>query len=58
MKSLSEFQGYSPVFHEPTTLPEFFKTNLLSPARVVKAFLNDPQGHIRIFYYQYLRLCF
>jgi len=30
----------------------------VDPARVVKVFSNDPQANIRIFYYQYLKLCF
>jgi hypothetical protein len=30
----------------------------VDPARVVKAFYNDPQANIRVFYYQYLKLCF
>jgi hypothetical protein len=46
------------VFREGRALPPFFDTNLVDPGRVVKEFLNDPQSHIRIFYYQYLRICF
>jgi hypothetical protein len=58
MKSLDQFQGYREIFKEPRTLPPFFDTNLVDPARVVKIFENDPQASIRIFYYQYLKLCF
>jgi hypothetical protein len=58
MKSLSEFAADGEVFQEAAVLPEFFESNLVDPARVVKVFANDPQGHIRIFYYQYLKLCF
>jgi hypothetical protein len=39
-------------------LPAFFDQNLVDPARVVKVFYDDPQAHIRVFYYQYLKLCF
>jgi hypothetical protein len=28
------------------------------PARVVKVLRDDPQASIRVFYYQYLKLCF
>jgi hypothetical protein len=58
MRSLSEFATYQEVFKNATGLPAFFDSNLVDPGRVVKSFLNDPQAHIRIFYYQYLRLCF
>ena len=30
----------------------------MDPARVVKVFHNDPQANIRVFYFQYLKLCF
>jgi hypothetical protein len=33
-------------------------TNLVDDSRVVKYFHDDPQANIRIFYYQYLKLCF
>jgi hypothetical protein len=58
MRSLSEFSTYQEVFKNASALPTFFESNLVDPGRVVKSFLNDPQAHIRIFYYQYLRLCF
>lgn len=58
MKSLSQFASHKEVFRQPRTLPVFFQTNLVDPARVVKFFENDPQAQIRIFYYQYLKLCF
>lgn len=59
MRSLEEFstEGES-IFKDAKDLPSFFKDNLLNPARVVKVFRNDPQANIRIFYYQYLKLCF
>lgn len=46
------------IFVDATVLPAFFDSNLVDPARVVKVFLNDPQANIRVFYYQYLKLCF
>jgi len=58
MKSLNEFAEQREVFQDAAVLPEFFETNLVDPARVVKVFANDPQAHIRIFYYQYLKLSF
>jgi hypothetical protein len=60
MRSLQDFASTDsqPLFPEATTLPDFFHNNLVDPARVVKAFHNDPQANIRIFYYQYLKLCF
>jgi hypothetical protein len=58
MKSLNQFEGHKEIFRDPAVLPPFFETNLVDPARVVKVFENDPQAEIRIFYYQYLKLCF
>lgn len=60
MRSLDDFASDEPgtLFKDATRLPEFFLSNLLDPARVVKVFYNDPQANIRIFYYQYLKLCF
>ena len=58
MRSLDSFKGYREVFTDARLLPAFFQTNLVDPARVVKVFQNDPQAEIRIFYYQYLKLCF
>jgi hypothetical protein len=46
------------MFEDASNLPVFFKNNLVDPARVVKVFHNDPQANIRVFYYQYLKLCF
>ena len=46
------------VFRDPQRLPYFFEQNLIDPARVVKVFTDDPQAHIKVFYYQYLKLCF
>jgi hypothetical protein len=58
MRSLREFVERHEVFKDPQHLPEFFEQNLVDPARVVKVFLDDPQAHIKVFYYQYLKLCF
>lgn len=58
MRSLNEFGEPREVFSTPTHLPAFFDDNLVDPARVVKVFLDDPQAHIRVFYYQYLKICF
>lgn len=60
MRSLSEFaSGEGGVlWEEARSLPEFFQHNLVDPARVVKVFSDDVQANIRIFYYQYLKLCF
>lgn len=60
MKSLQDFASNDneSLFPEAKTLPDFFHHNLVDPARVVKVFTNDPQANIRIFYYQYLKLCF
>lgn len=59
-KSLEEFRVTKPkdIFETPTTLPAFFEENLKDDARVIKIFSNDPQANLRIFYYQYLKLCF
>ena len=59
-KSLREFQtpGTAALFSDAESFPEFFKKNLLDDARVIKVFRDDPQANIRVFYYQYLRLCF
>ena len=58
MRSLREFADQQEVFNDPQRLPEFFEHNLVDPARVLKLFVDDPQAHIRVFYYQYLKLCF
>lgn len=58
MRSLADFEQPQEVFLHAEKLPAFFEDNLVDPARVVKSFPNDTQAHIRIFYYQYLRLCF
>ena len=58
MKALADFEQPQDVFMHAENLPAFFNDNLVDPARVVKHFLDDTQAHIRIFYYQYLRLCF
>ena len=46
------------LFINADRLPDFFSSNLVDPTRVVKAFKNDPQANLRVFYYQYLKLCF
>lgn len=38
--------------------PEFFKSNLQSPNRILKVFKNDPHSNIRIFYFQLLRVTY
>lgn len=58
MKSLNQFAGHEEVFKIAVKLPSFFDDQLVDKARIVMAFENDPQAHIRIFYYQYLKLCF
>lgn len=58
MRSLQEFRSPQDVYKTPDSLPPFFDENLVDPARVVKVFVEDPQAHIRVFYYQYLKLCF
>ena len=58
MRSLKQFAGFQEVFKTPQQLPEFFDQNLVDPHRVVKVFLEDPQAHLRVFYYQYLKICF
>lgn len=60
MRELDDFAtpNPQPLFQEAEVLPIFFEHNLLDPARVVKVFKNDPQANIRVFYYQYLKLCF
>lgn len=60
MRSLEDFpgEGGEALFPDAQQLPDFFEHNLVDPARVVKGFLNDPQANIRVFYYQYLKLCF
>jgi len=60
MRDLEDFATPDPrpIFPDADSLPVFFENNLIDPARVVKVFRNDPQGNIRIFYYQYLKLCF
>lgn len=62
MKTLDSFATSSPrtadIFRDALHLPAFFEHNLIDPSRVVKHFSNDPQANIRVFYYQYLKLCF
>jgi hypothetical protein len=58
MRSLQEFVENKEAFRTPHKLPEFFLENLVDPNRVVKSFIDDPQAHIRVFYYQYLKICF
>jgi hypothetical protein len=60
MRNLQEFEvtNGQTIFNEATKLPSFFDSNLVEPTRVVKLFENDVQANIRVFYYQYLKLCF
>jgi hypothetical protein len=60
MRSLQDFAEEQPgnIFIDADKLPAFFDSNLVEPSRVVKVFHNDPQANIRVFYYQYLKLCF
>jgi len=60
MRNLQDFA--TPItrslFQDACNLPAFFQNNLVNTARVVKVFHCDPQANIRVFYYQYLKLCF
>lgn len=61
MKTLDNFANTNndpEIFPNAKILPPFFENNLVDPARVVKHFRADPQANIRVFYYQYLKLCF
>jgi len=60
MRNLQDFatNNQGKLFKDAQNLPVFFQNNLVDPARVVKVFHNDPQANIRVFYYQYLKLCF
>ena len=59
-KPLSAFEtpGLTQVFEDAVDFPQFFKNNLVDDARIIKVFKNDPQANIRVFYYQYLKICF
>ena len=46
------------IFEDAQDYPQFFKNNLVDDARIIKVFKDDPQANIRVFYYQYLKLCF
>ena len=62
MKKLSDFKSVMKrpqLFTDSTnTPPLFLETNLVDPARVIKVFSQDPYAYIRIFYFQFLKLCF
>jgi hypothetical protein len=60
MRTLQDFASPAErdLFQDASNLPEFFQNNLVDAARVVKVFHYDPQATIRVFYYQYLKLCF
>ena len=45
-----------PIAEEP--LPQFLNENLLDDDRQIRYFFKDPQASLRVFYYQYLKLCF
>lgn len=59
-KSIREFKRSSEeqTFPEAVTYPSFFDKHLVHPGRKIKALLNDPNANIRVFYFQYLMLCF
>jgi hypothetical protein len=60
MRSLQDFavSESTNIFVDADKLPAFFENNLVEASRVVKVFRDDPQANIRVFYYQYLKLCF
>lgn len=39
-------------------LPIFLNENLLDEARTIKVFQDDSVAYIKIFYFQFLKLCF
>lgn len=39
-------------------LPQFLNQNLVDDARTVKIFLDDDLAYVKIFYFQFLKLCF
>lgn len=39
-------------------IPAFLQENLLDEARCVKIFVNDDYAMMKIFYFQFLKLCF
>lgn len=59
-KSLRQFRANPPVpvFVEATAYPPFFNRHLVHKSRRIKALLNDPNANIRVFYFQYLMLCY
>lgn len=59
-KSIKQIKNTSnkPVFAEAVTYPSFFDKHLINSTRRIKALLNDPNANIRVFYFQYLMLCF
>lgn len=47
------------VFSDATGhLPRFLQENLLDDARCVKLFCNDDHAVMKVFYFQFLKLCF
>ena len=61
-KSLKDFKSKlknPKIFNEPIgQLPTFLKQNLVDDARNIKVFKNDEHAYIKIFYFQFLKLCF
>lgn len=62
MKKLRDFKSMIKKTHPfqelKTEVPEFLEENLVDPARVINIFSGDPYAFIRIFYFQFLKLCF
>jgi hypothetical protein len=60
IRNLREFFSldHPPLFENAYDLPTFFDSNLVDDCRVVKVLHKDPQANLRVFYYQYLKLCF
>lgn len=61
-KSLKDFKSKlknAKIFNEAIgQLPTFLKQNLVDDARNIKVFKNDEHAYIKIFYFQFLKLCF
>ena len=60
MQTLQSFKiiNTSPLFTDADPIPEFFVTNLVSDDRKIKVFPNLPDSYLKIFYFQFLKLCF
>lgn len=62
---MANLQKFKSVLRKPElfkdlidTVPRFLQTNLVDPARVIKYFGNDPYAFIKVFYFQFFKLCF